>query len=447
MTGHRYDRTGILAVSPSAFSMLFMAPASRDTVDHGGIPVLTVSGPLEHHAGFWCDSYDAILGRASEALSSGAPGLVLRIDSPGGLVSGCMETARAIRALADASNKRLVAYVDGQACSAAYALACVAHSVVTPETGTLGSIGVLRARLDVSAALEREGVKMHVITSGARKGDGDPSVAISADEMAAIQDGVNTLSAIFFDHVAQYRNVGVDDVRALEAGVLIGQRAVNAGLADRVGTLDDALALARGEQAAAEPQQEHPMNEDEIVEALRAQAEGEDEEKAARAKRMLAAMEDEEDDPPSAEDPPEDPPPPPSDDEDAKAIALRAEATASRAERAQILATRPDLTKDALAKLQGIPTAALADALSLIPRVSVTPPKVAAPTLGKNQGGVVAGLELGARTFEPDAELDAAMGITRDAEPPIKRGATFTEFRTLTREQAAEILSKNGAPR
>lgn len=455
MNTRRYDRTGILAVDPQAFTMLFADSPSRDTVDMGGVPVLTVRGPLEHHAGFWCDSYDAILSRASEALSSGAPGLVLRIDSPGGLVSGCMETARAIRALADGSGKRLVAYVDGSACSAAYALACVAHSIVAPPSSTLGSIGVLRARIDASAAIAAGGIAMHLIKSGARKGDGDPALPMGADELAAIQDSVDTLASMFFGHVAQHRGVALDVVQGLQAGVLHGERAVALGLADLVGSLDDALAMARGTyQPAAAPQGDTAMaTMDEAVEALRAAAEGDDEKEAARAKRMLAAMEEDECDGASGDDnapadPPADPPPPPAkkdDEEDAKAIAARALALSEQTARAQILGTRPDLTKEAIANLARVPTDALADALKAIPRTSVKPPKVATPTLGQGQGGTQ--VSLGARTFAPNEELDRAMGITTSTEPPIKRGATYTEFGTLSRAQADEILNKNGGAR
>lgn len=456
LTGRRYERTGVLAVDPMAFTMLFAEAPSRDTVDMGGVPVVTIRGPLEHHAGMWCDNYDSILARASEALSGPSRGVVLRIDSPGGFVSGCMETARAIRALADGSGKTLVAYVDGQACSAAYALACVAHTIVAPQSATLGSIGVLMARTDASEALASAGVRLHLIKSGARKGDGTAEVPVSADELAAIQDTVDTQAALFFDHVAAFRaGTTVESVTALQAGVLIGARAVAAGLADVVGTLDDALALARGERVvtAAEPQTGPTMaTMAEALEALHAAAEGDNEEEAAQAKRMLAAMEPE-DKEPEAEDetpPPKDDEPPKKDDEDtsAKAIALRAEASASRAERATILATRPDLSAETKGKLAGVPVAALAAALSAIPRapVSPTPPKAEAPVLGEGQGGQGV-TSFGTRTIEPNAELDRAMGISKSADAPITRTATYTQFGTLTRAQADETLKKIGGAR
>lgn len=439
MSERRYDRTGLLAVDPQAFDMVFGTLPSRETVDVRGVPVLTIRGPLEHHAGMWCDNYDAILARASEALGSAAPGIVLRIDSPGGLVSGCMETARAIRALADGSGKRVIAYADGKVCSAAYALASVADTIVAPESAELGSIGVLASRRDASAALEREGLRLYLVTSGARKGDGDPHVPVSEDELAALQETVDTLSEMFFAHVAAHRPVSVDDVRNLQAATLHGARAVAAGLADVLGDLDHAVALALGEtqQAAARPSEDAmASNLEEGLAKLRKAAEGDDEE-AKKARRMLAAMDEDEGDEPGAEggdDEPdakataasaEDEAPPPKDDgEDdessAKAIAAQALATAQRAERAQILATRPDLSAEALENLSGVPNEALASVLKTIPRVMPAAPKAAAPTRGEGQGP-------GSTGTEGDIEaVNRRLGISDQPSGVVRTGSATT---------------------
>lgn len=450
LTGRRYERTGVLAVDPMAFTMLFAEAPSRDTTQYDDVPVVTIRGPLEHHAGMWCDSYDAILSRASEALSGPGPGIVLRIDSPGGLVSGCMETARAIRALADGSGKRIVAYVDGMACSAGYALACVADAIVVQQSATLGSIGVLVARTDVSEALAASGVKLFMIKSGDLKGIGTPEMAMSADELAALQDTVETQAALFFGHVAAFRtSTSVDSVKALRAGTLIGARAVAAGLADQTGNLDDALALARGERVvtAAEPQTGPTMATTmaEALEALHAAAEGDNAEEAAQAKRMLAAMEPEEEKEPEAEETEE--PPPKKEEEDdtsAKAIAMRAEASAMRAERASILATRPDLSAEAIACLKDVPVSALASALKAIPRASATPtpPKAEAPVLGQGQGGQSGGNSTQPAT--PDEDLDRRMGFATTSAPITVDGNTKT-YGVLTREQARQIHAKHTA--
>ena len=428
LNGRRYERTGVLAVDPMAFTMLFAESPDRDTVDIDGVPVLTIRGPLEHHAGMWCDSYDAILARASEALSGPAPGIVLRVDSPGGFASGCMETARAIRALADGSGKRLIAYVDGQACSAAYALACAAHSIVTPQSGTLGSIGVLMARTDASEALASVGVRLHLIKSGARKGDGTPEIPVSADELAAFQDVCDTQAALFFAHVAAYRPLDVDAVAALQAGLRIGAGAVSAGLADYVGDMNLALALARGQapEVAEEPQKDTAMTTmSEAVEALRAAAEGDDEEESARAKRMLKAMDEEEEaeaegteEEPEAED---DAPPKKDEDDEpsAKAIASKALATAERAERMQLLATRPDITPKLRASLENAPCATIRAVLDATPRVSVKPPAEVKATRGEGQGAESGTSRLPA---SEKSALDARMGLASTERKVVYTG-------------------------
>lgn len=448
-TMRRYDRNGVLAVDPAAFVMMFSDAPCDEASEIEGVPVVTINGPLEHHAGWWCDNYDAITQRVAKALEGPATGIVLRIDSPGGMVSGCMETARAIRAMADVAGKTITAYVDGQATSAAYALACVADSIVLPATGTVGSIGVIRAMMDLTAANEAMGLRVAMVSSGARKTDGCPDVPLSADALAATQEVVDTLAGLLFEHVAAHRPaLTVDAVKGLQAGLVIGARAVNLGLADAVGSLSDALAMARGEvtaTTAALPPEETPMatSYDEAVEALRAAAEGDGEE-ATTAKRMLAAMEPEEEKEPESEDPAPEPEPEKEDeDTSAKAIAMRAEASALRAERATILATRPDLSAEAKSKLANVPVAALADVLSAIPRAAAanTPPKAEAPVLGQGQGGVNGN---GIVPASPDEDLDSRMGFSAKASPIKTDGLTKT-YGVLTREQARQIHAKHTA--
>lgn len=216
----------------------------------GELAVVRIEGPLSQRAWscwmFEGDGYDYIAARCRLALAdSRARALLLVIDSPGGEVAGCFEAVRQIRASVEASGKPCVAYADEMACSAAYALACCADAIVLPETGTVGSVGVIASVMDRSKALAQAGVAVHFITSGARKADGRSEIPLTDDARAALQSEVDQLAETFFATVARARGMDVKDVRALEAGVRIGPQAVTAKLADRVGSLDDAAALAR----------------------------------------------------------------------------------------------------------------------------------------------------------------------------------------------------------
>lgn len=222
------------------------APFTRE----GDVAVVSVEGPLAQRAwSCWCfegDGYDAILTRTQAALDDvGTRAVVLRLDSPGGEVAGCFEAVRAIRAAAVKADKPLVAYVDEMACSAAYALACACDEIVCPDTGLVGSVGVITAACDESGALALEGVKVAVITSGAAKADGHPAIPLAEDARARFQGDVDHLAAIFADEVSAARPLTAAAVLALDAKVFRGVPALEARLVDRVSNLPGAVARAR----------------------------------------------------------------------------------------------------------------------------------------------------------------------------------------------------------
>lgn len=230
-------------------------PFERD----GELAVVGVSGPLAQRAWscwmFSGDGYDAIVQRAAAAFNDrDTRGVVLRLDSPGGEVAGCFEAVRTLRAMARDSGKPLVAYVDEMACSAAYALACAADEVVLPDTGLVGSIGVIMTVESYAEQLAAEGVSVALITSGAAKADGHPAAALSDDARARLQADVDQLAQVFAAEVAAGRP-GLDAKAALglDARVLIGGAAVAAGLADHVGPLSVALERARSLASRSTP--------------------------------------------------------------------------------------------------------------------------------------------------------------------------------------------------
>jgi signal peptide peptidase SppA len=221
----------------------------------GDVAVLRIEGPLAQRAWscwmFEGEGYDRITDRAQAALAdNGVRALLLRIDSPGGEVAGCFDAARAIRAAADRAGKPVVAYADEMACSAAYALATAADEIVAPDTGVVGSVGVITVVHDRTAANAREGRNVRVVRSGQLKAVPHPDDALTPEAVARVQADIDGLAAIFADLVAARRGMTREGVLALEADAFLGAEAVARGLADRVGNYGAALARAR-ELAAA----------------------------------------------------------------------------------------------------------------------------------------------------------------------------------------------------
>jgi ClpP class serine protease len=302
----QYHPRGLQAIEPQALFELFPFEVPTPNVARGIATTVTIRGPLVQHGGCWADSYESIRGRVEAACQEPSPVVLLRIDSPGGEVAGCFDTARAIRAACDDTGKRLVVHVEGQCCSAAYALACMADRIVASRTASVGSIGVIAARLDATASDAQMGHRFALITSGARKADGNPHSPLESDELLVHQGEVDELAGEFFELVASSRGIQKDDVEALQAASLRGQAALTAGLVDELGSFDDLVASLHTENTE---NVETEMDEEEKVLALlRAMTEDAqlDEQSRSRARRALAAMaeaeeataedEDEEDD-------------------------------------------------------------------------------------------------------------------------------------------------------
>ena len=251
----QYRPTGRLALDPRAFFMFFDDVDAPETEMVDGVAVVGVRGPLSQHPSWWMDSYEDIAARVQAALDGGAQAIVMSIASPGGDLAGCLDTARALKAMTAEAEVPLVAFADGLTASAGYALACVADHLVVSGTSEVGSIGVIEAIYDNTAMHAELGVKVSIIASGARKADYWPEQVTTAEAEAAAQQRIDELAEQFFELVADHRPVlSVDAVRALEASLFVGGTAVELGLADEVGTLATAIARALGEERQEEPE-------------------------------------------------------------------------------------------------------------------------------------------------------------------------------------------------
>lgn len=216
-----------------------------------GIAVLRIDGTLLHRslgmtAMSGLNTYEEIRAELDAALEDPAvDGILLDINSPGGLASGNFDLADAIYAAR--GRKPIYAVANESAFSAAYSLASAAERVFVPRTAGVGSVGVVFAHVDESQADHQAGLKYTLIHAGARKVDGNSHEPLSARARGDMQQRVDSLYELFVSTVS--RNLGMDEakVRETEAGVFFGADAVEAGLAHEVGTRDDALAALAAE--------------------------------------------------------------------------------------------------------------------------------------------------------------------------------------------------------
>ncbi|HEX5935287.1 MAG TPA: S49 family peptidase [Pseudorhizobium sp.] len=212
-----------------------------------GVGIITITGSLVNR-GAWIGassgltSYEGI-GHQLKTIENddSVHSVIIDEHSPGGEATGAFETAALVRKLS--AKKRTVALVNGMACSAAYAIASGASEIVTTETGVSGSIGVVMLHADYSKWLAKEGVDPTLIFAGAHKVDGNPFEPLPEDVRDELQREVTAFYDLFLETVAKGRGnrLTAEAARATEARTFIGQAAVDAGVADRLGTFEDVL--------------------------------------------------------------------------------------------------------------------------------------------------------------------------------------------------------------
>lgn len=249
-----------LALDPRALDIFFDADGAKPVENSDdGIALVHISGPLEHHRSWCWDNYDDITTRLEAAFADDDTKVVVMcIDSPGGDAAGATEAHRKIHALKKRFGKPIYAYANEQMCSAAYELGCAADEVWLPSTATAGSVGVIASVMDRTKANKRAGIEVALITTGERKGDGDPNKPLTDDVRDALQGRVDHLGRIFFKAVARSRGMTPAAVAALQAGVFIGTEAVKSGLADGVIGWDAFLAMVRDAHELAAPEAAEP---------------------------------------------------------------------------------------------------------------------------------------------------------------------------------------------
>lgn len=255
-----------LAIHPEAIGVSYPTRVIRDRESYklrevvtadvaeiaNGVAVISVDGPLEHKGGggwwsFWQNYEDLACDFNLVVNDPAIKAVVLKFDSPGGECAGLNETVAIMQGMKADAGKPVIAYVDEACYSAAYALAMVADEIYLPESGGVGSIGVITAMCDVTKLNEKQGVRVEVIASGSKKTDGHPAVALTEGAIKRTRRTVDKLAASFFDLVSAGRGLSTEVIRGFEAGTFTGQDAVDAGLADGVMSLHDCLTFTTNE--------------------------------------------------------------------------------------------------------------------------------------------------------------------------------------------------------
>lgn len=245
------SRLGIIGAPTAPAALLDVKKADRDSLamTPDGVAVIDVCGTLVRKASgldalSGLTSYVEIESDVQKAIDDPAcRGILLSFDSPGGEVGGLFDLCAKLSGFA--KQKPMWASVSEMACSAAYAIASCCAKIFITQTAAVGSIGVYALHVDRSGMDKQAGLKFTYIQAGEKKTEGNPHEPLSSEAKDTIQAEIDRTYGIFVDLVAINRKVSARAVKATQAGVYFAEDAIQAKLADQIGTTEDALEAMR----------------------------------------------------------------------------------------------------------------------------------------------------------------------------------------------------------
>lgn len=179
---------------------------------------------------------DEVCDLIREADDGEADSLLVEVNSQGGEPVPSEDIRRAIKDF----DGPVVASAGDVCASGGYLIASGADAIVAREGGLIGSIGVRAAHVGVASLVDRLGIEHESLAAGEMKDAGDPMQELDAEERDYLQGLIDEHYDLFVERVADERDLDETSIRDTEARVFSGRQAVEMGLADRVGDLEDA---------------------------------------------------------------------------------------------------------------------------------------------------------------------------------------------------------------
>lgn len=207
--------------------------------------------------------------------------VVLRIDSPGGVVGPSQEIHAAVRKLS--AKKKVVVSMGSVAASGGYYIAVPATTIYANPGTITGSIGVLMKFSNIEGLMDKVGMKSFTLKTGKFKDAGSPVRQMTDEERAMLQGVIDSTHAQFVRAVAEGRKLPEEKVREIADGrIFSGEQALALKLVDRLGTMQDAIEEAgRLAGISGEPQIIRPPKKKKLLLDMLV------EESAGRVDRML----------------------------------------------------------------------------------------------------------------------------------------------------------------
>jgi len=235
------------------------------------VAILDVSGVLGEGTAYQADTAALIAQVKAWQENSSIKAIVVRVNSPGGAVSATQELYEALHEYSAETQNPVVTSMGDIAASGGYYTA-MATDYVFANPGTLtGSIGVIMSFYDYQGIQDKIGISSRVVKSGEFKDIGSGSRAMTSEERALLQDTILDTYDQFLEAVVMNRerkirtvlsetmtsgSITAEDVydharEVCDGRIFSGRQALEHGMIDELGTLDDAVRYAASKAGIA----------------------------------------------------------------------------------------------------------------------------------------------------------------------------------------------------
>jgi protease-4 len=218
----------------ATISIIVLVNSGSGTITWGeGIGLVEVRGVI-------IDSQETVKQLNELRKNDDVKAVVLRIDSPGGVVGPSQEIYAEVKKLG--AKKKVVVSMGSLAASGGYYIA-VPAAVIMANPGTItGSIGVLMKFSNIEGLLGKIGVKAFTLKTGKFKDTGSPIRNMTDQDKAVMQNVIDNVQNQFVNAVAEGRRLPVEEIRKIADGrIFTGEQALSLKLIDKIGTLQDAI--------------------------------------------------------------------------------------------------------------------------------------------------------------------------------------------------------------
>ncbi len=211
--------------------------------DKNKVAVIYAVGEITDADGEGIVARDLVKTINEVAKDSAVKAVVLRVSSPGGSAYASEQIWHALNKLK--AKKTLIVSMGDYAASGGYYISCMADNIVAQPNTITGSIGIFGVIPNISGLNEKLGLTYDGVKTNKMSDAITVNRKFTPEERDLMQNYVNRGYELFVKRCADGRKMKTEQIKAIAEGrVWTGEDAIKNGLVDKIGGLNDAIALA-----------------------------------------------------------------------------------------------------------------------------------------------------------------------------------------------------------